>query len=331
MFNIKLFKLSTSREVDDVPIGGCPWYKEMLRDLECTIEPTDWIAILQSVLQPLQVYLHPKSMNRPPNTHPEGLVGLVDTDGQDVVIDVACSSQKATAIQTALHHATWEDGQLPGSVYLRRQLEPTGPQSVWVPHLHTAQRLQSAFSGVGDGYVVASEEQELIRGTGGCATYGELHLDGLARIFGRVRPKGRSFLDLGSGVGTAVMAAAIGFPLARATGVELSKTRMASAHRALYQLRTQSEQMWSQVSFVEGDMLSVNLQPHDVIFVSNLCFSDEFNERITEKLDREVVRRTHVFSSAPFSGSRSQALPALEHVVMSWSDKSTLFHALWGV
>ena len=76
-------------------------------------------------------------------------------------------------------------------------------------------------------------------------------------------------------------------------------------------------------------MLSIDLSWYDVIFVSNLCFSDDFNLKLCQKFEREFSGQTHVFSSALLSSAHSQERPLVDGIAMSWSDLSCLYHTVW--
>lgn len=198
-----------------------------------------------------------------------------------------------------------------------------------IPKPGTRVWLEKAYEGISKGFKLSSSEQTMVSGHGACPTYGELKLAGLSRIFGRISPHGRNFLDMGSGIGRVVLGAGLGFPVSRADGVELSPSRSAAAHAALGRLRLQSGHVLEHVHFYESDMLSIDLSWYDVIFVSNLCFSDDFNRRLCQKFDREFLGQTHVFSSAQLSSEHSHDRAVVDSIAMSWSDLSCLYHTVW--
>jgi len=192
-----------------------------------------------------------------------------------------------------------------------------------------AHRLVRAYEGIRTGFRIDSLEQAMVKDRGASATYGELTLDGVARIFSQVSVNGRSFLDMGSGVGRAVLGAALGFPVARSVGVELSPSRSRAAREALANLRAQTGRPWPHVQLIEADMLAFDTSGFDVIFISNLCFGEAFNKRLGAKFDRELRPGTHVFSSKDVAGARSTRHPKLPVVAMSWNPRSSLFYNVW--
>ena len=170
----------------------------------------------------------------------------------------------------------------------------------------------------------------MIRQHGAGSTYGELKLSGLGRVFARVASRDMAFLDMGSGRGAVVLAAALGFPIRRCDGVELSPTRMAIAHRALTILRQRTGRRWPHIHFYEADMLTLDIRHYDIIFLSNLCFGILFNQKLGEKFDRELRTRTHVFSSSVIPSQRSTQMPMVTKIEMSWNKSAQLHHAIWG-
>lgn len=194
----------------------------------------------------------------------------------------------------------------------------------------TEQRLGQLYAAQSNGFTLPIQENLMIRQHGAGSTYGELMLSGLGRVFARVESKDMAFLDMGSGRGAVVLAAALGFPLRRADGIELSPTRMSIARRALTILRQRTGRRWPHVHFYEADMLTLDIRHYDILFLSNLCFGDFFNQRLGSKFDREIRTRTHVFSSSAIPSRRSTQMPMVTAVEMSWNKSARLHHAIWG-
>lgn len=211
---------------------------------------------------------------------------------------------------------------------VRLQWQPTAVQHI-EPAPGTEARLKQLYTTQHSGFILSARENQMVKQRGAGSTYGELRLSGLGRIFRRVAAQDMAFLDMGSGTGAVVLSAALGFPLRRCDGVELSPTRMAIARSALATLRQQTGRRWSRVHFYEADMLTVDIRHYDIIFLSNLCFGHPFNQRLGEKFDRELRTRTHVFSSSVIPSQRSTAMPMVTAVQMSWNKSARLHHAIW--
>ena len=123
-------------------------------------------------------------------------------------------------------------------------------------------------------------------------TYGELTKEGLKTLFTKIDTFGKTFYDLGSGKGSVIINAVNDYPdLKKVVGIEYVKARHDEALN-----RTKGI---SKVELYQGDFTSnnFNLGDADLIYISNLCLSDETNKKIAEKINREVKGGTRVFSS----------------------------------
>ncbi|CAK0881798.1 unnamed protein product [Prorocentrum cordatum] len=133
----------------------------------------------------------------------------------------------------------------------------------------------------------------------------------------------RRFLDLGSGDGRAVVAAALLVPgLERATGVELSTLRHEVAERGRAQL---PEALQATVRFEQADILQVDAETlggAHVVYVANLRFPDAAVDAVNAVLDRccarEVDAVVATLRECPFSRPHEAWV---EEVPMSWNDQ----------
>jgi len=98
---------------------------------------------------------------------------------------------------------------------------------------------------------------------------------------------GEVLFDLGAGDGRSVVMAAKAFS-ARAVGIEL---REDLAKKALSTIHENG--LDNRVTIVNGDMLSMNLTPADVVF---LYLTTSANEKIKPKLDAELKTGVRVVS-----------------------------------
>ncbi|CAK0881797.1 unnamed protein product [Prorocentrum cordatum] len=134
---------------------------------------------------------------------------------------------------------------------------------------------------------------------------------------------GKRFLDLGSGDGRAVVAAALLVPgLERATGVELSTLRHEVAERGRAQL---PEALQATVRFEQADILQVDAETlggAHVVYVANLRFPDAAVDAVNAVLDRccarEVDAVVATLRECPFSRPHEAWV---EEVPMSWNDQ----------
>lgn len=137
--------------------------------------------------------------------------------------------------------------------------------------------------------------------------YGEVGFDAMAHALSRVEPKRKeTFLDLGSGTGNAVMAAALTQPFEVCRGVE----RLSSLHEIALQalasyesdtkqvirsLQTEagegvpSAETWPfhvpKVEFVHGDLLHESMEGVDVVYSFATCFGRELFNAMAWQLE----------------------------------------------
>ena len=154
-------------------------------------------------------------------------------------------------------------------------------------------------------------------------TYGELTYNGLESILKNINCKDKIFYDLGSGKGNVIINSIKLSPsLNKSIGIELSKQR----HReALEKLNSLSNSQKSKIKFLNEDILSnnINLNDADIIYISNLCFSDDINRQIAQKLDNEIKSGTIIFCSKKLPLTLKNELKQIT-VEQSWMKDSNL-------
>ena len=162
-------------------------------------------------------------------------------------------------------------------------------------------------------------------------TYGEVTLDGvkqLANIFQRQHPiatypvSRRVFYDLGSGIGKIVITMASLVPSITSKGVELVNERHNMAMTAYRNIKEQSVR--SRVEFIHGSMLDRSLSDAAWIYVSNLCFSSEINDQLSEKLGRELQVNALIVSSKPLDHPSLQLIGKTT-LSQTWSAESEAY------
>ena len=144
---------------------------------------------------------------------------------------------------------------------------------------------------------LSSAELALLSRVGGprSATYGELTAIGMYQVFGGdfVLTKEDVFVDLGSGAGKLVLQAAEDYKVAKAIGIELSRTRH---EEALTLLEEAVADVQERVSFLccdaAGDEAAMVLAGATSAWVANLCFDDSLQRRLAARLEESpsVVR-----------------------------------------
>lgn len=161
-------------------------------------------------------------------------------------------------------------------------------------------------------------------------TYGEVTLDGvkqLVNIFQRhpitTYPVSRRvFYDLGSGIGKNVIMMASLIPSIISKGIELVNERHNMAMTAYRNIKEQSVR--SRVEFIHGSLLDRSLSDAAWIYVSNLCFSSEINNQLSEKLGKELQLRALIVCSKPLD-HRYLRLIGQTTLSQTWSAESEAY------
>jgi len=184
-------------------------------------------------------------------------------------------------------------------------------------------KLYSGLSGFG---LVHSNGEDNI-------AYGELRDESLPilyEIFSRYAPLSnivgsyRNFYDLGSGVGKVVLGLTALNSSLKGIGIEVVTERVQQANTALQRVRDSS--IRQRVEFVCLSFLddSIHYGKACWLFISNLCFTEDVKQRLSEKLERElnagaVIVCTKELNSDKFEQVNHITLP------MTWSDESKVY------
>lgn len=168
-------------------------------------------------------------------------------------------------------------------------------------------------------------EEEAIEAIGGpeAATYGEVTPIGMRAMAKRLGIDAADFfVDLGSGLGRAVLQVASEFGVRKSAGIEYAPSRHALAEEAL--LAVGDANVAARVFFVCGDCADEavwrdHLRDATVVFASNLLFGDDLNERTALRLEAsEAVRVVATLKPfvRPLQGFTEELPP--EMVETSW-------------
>lgn len=183
--------------------------------------------------------------------------------------------------------------------------------------------------------------------------YGELKRYELENYFDVIGPlvhPGGIMYDLGSGLGKAVMSAAITLPFARCIGVELLEYRhrmavdrlqvmLATGDRGLESLpvRLQPDDplelpggslttarhlldIRSRIEFVEKDMFEVDVSDASLVFMNSTCFGS-FMHLIADKLARELREKTLVSTTTySFNHPAFKLIACFPAATLAWTD-----------
>ena len=177
----------------------------------------------------------------------------------------------------------------------------------------------SGFGGMGvEGYIT---------------TYGEVTPAGIqmmSDIFKKTTPISsfgshqRIFYDLGCGVGKLVVGMAILHPELKCRGIEIVPERVRQAVVATGRITIKS--LVARIKFQNGSFLvpEVHLRDAAYIYASNLCYPEDIQQQIAEKMERECSAGCVIVSSKefPFRADGPFRLVEMAGVPMSWSADS---------
>mmetsp|Transcript_22324 Transcript_22324/g.34975 ORF Transcript_22324/g.34975 Transcript_22324/m.34975 type:complete len:339 (+) Transcript_22324:455-1471(+) len=201
-----------------------------------------------------------------------------------------------------------------------------------------------------DGHCASNEEEAMIGEDSGSGeiggVYGEITPEGFRTLMHEVGLGAHDvFMDLGSGVGRTVLHAWLEFGVLQSCGVEMSPSRHARAERALAEISTLVERMQNKcelgaalqgigsktctfmdstgldrVVLAEGNMLDFDIMDATVIWLSSLCFSEDFMRILAAKLSSEapLLRTVATLSEFP-DGLEGFFLSHTEELPMSWN------------
>jgi SAM-dependent methyltransferase len=157
-------------------------------------------------------------------------------------------------------------------------------------------------------------DEDLFKKKGYSPIYGELTEKGAITILRYLKKKRNlktlNFADLGSGNGKPCFFFA---PYVKnAYGVELSKER--------YDISLKHN-TFKNVTFYNEDMFDMSYENIDLVYISNLCFSSEINEKLAHMLYSDLPDKAIILSSHPLN------IPGRSHILyvwMTWSERSPI-------
>ena len=154
-------------------------------------------------------------------------------------------------------------------------------------------------------------------------TYGELTLKGLKQLLRNTQTKNKTFIDLGSGKGSVIINVANNYPQVKEIiGIELDSERHRIAQERIK--KEVSKRNQKKIKLINGDILKdLNYSNCDLVYISNLCFNQEINDKISQKLNNELPSKSKVFTSKDLSNINFSKKKNLT-VKQSWSPDSTI-------
>lgn len=160
--------------------------------------------------------------------------------------------------------------------------------------------------------------------------YGEIELLPFIALLSLAKPDEHTvFYDLGAGVGKAVLACAMVYPVARCTGIELfpelyqcalqQKKRLAQHERYTHQAQ--------KIDFILGDFLSVNLSEATYLFINASALFGESWHKLCAIINQLPHVRTVISTSKPLISNI--LVPTIStQIQMSWGVATAYIHTV---
>lgn len=183
---------------------------------------------------------------------------------------------------------------------------------------------ESVFAGI-DGYATARRAMERIHVLDDSLTYGEMTFEAMEKIIGELPETTGVFYDLGSGIGKAIVAAALLGNYSTLVGVEILHELHLAAELARRRLVIELERRLApelprpQLSFIESDMFTLDFSEADIVFVASTCFTDAM---VTVLRRRATMLRSGRYIVTMTRTLQSTAFHMIKHfgAHMNWGD-----------
>lgn len=177
-----------------------------------------------------------------------------------------------------------------------------------------------------NGFVISREARK--HGDAMAYTYGEIDFLSFIALISMTRPHPDTrFYDLGSGTGKAVLACALVFEMREYCGIELFEKLHEAAQVSKQVLQTYPDYLSkvSQIRFIQGDFLTMNLQDATLIFINAAAFFGSMWERLEKQLEGVASGTVLVTISRAFKTSYFAVIKRTT-VKMSWGVATAYIH-----
>tara|TARA_B100000700_G_C14772339_1_gene727339 strand:- start:77 stop:826 length:750 start_codon:yes stop_codon:yes gene_type:complete len=178
------------------------------------------------------------------------------------------------------------------------------------------------------GVKVSHEERNQKKLTDKSLIYGEACYDEFCEILQHVQPNpGSTFYDLGSGIGKALVIAAMTVPFAKVVGAEMLEGLHAISMEAVSRIKThlsdQEKETSTQFEIHCKDLNNISMTDADIVFISSTCFSDSLMDRISRQCEQLKTGAKVVSLTRGIQSSQYETIEK-KHIKMSWGSP-TLF------
>ena len=150
--------------------------------------------------------------------------------------------------------------------------------------------------------------------------YGEIEFLTFIALLSLVNPDEKTvFYDLGSGVGKAVLACAMVFPVRKSVGVEIIPELYFGACKQVRQLANMENyiEQSHKIEFILGDFLEVTLEEATIIFINSTALFNPTWEKLCMRLELLENLRTVITTSKTLP-SKHFTVVNQTRVKMSW-------------
>jgi len=195
-----------------------------------------------------------------------------------------------------------------------------------------AQVFHSLYQDV-DGFMLscqARQQQDAVE-----YVYGEINFLSFIALLSLVKPDhNTAFYDLGSGVGKAVLACAMVYPVQKSVGIEFLPELHKSACKQSQKLTSLQDyaNTANKIEFILGDFLETDLHDATLIFINATTFIGSIWERLCSRLD-ELPQLVTVISTSKALISNNFFVAKSTRIQMSWGVvyayiqvRKTIFH-----
>ena len=158
--------------------------------------------------------------------------------------------------------------------------------------------------------------------------YGEIEFFSFIALLSLVRPDHKTvFYDLGSGIGKAVLACAMVYPIHKCVGIEFLPELYKSAceqTRQLIKIQNYTESA-KKIKFIQGDFLEVDLQEATLVFINSTTIIGSIWENLCARLEELTQLNAIITTSKPLLSSNFLVEKSTK-VQMSWGVVTAYIH-----
>lgn len=151
-------------------------------------------------------------------------------------------------------------------------------------------------------------------------TYGEIEFESFVALLSMAHPNDSTvFYDLGCGVGKAVLACAMVFPVKKSCGIEIFPNlyECALSQKKALEMLPEYHFVASTIEFKLGNILQYKLEDANLIFINATAFFADFWETVSQHLEM-VKPKTQVLTTSKPLRSNLFHVTTTTHMEMSW-------------